>query len=51
MYGRSDAGSDVITNPKFLAMMSLPKSLSYGAPHARAFDARGAPLQIKRIII
>ena len=29
--GRSD-GSDVITKPKFLALMGLPKSLSYGAP-------------------
>ena len=27
---RSD-GSDVITKPKFLALMGLPKSLSYGA--------------------
>ena len=33
--GRSD-GSDVITKPKFLALMGLPKSLSYGAPLARA---------------
>ena len=35
LYGRSD-GSDVITKPKFLALMGLPKSLSYGAPLARA---------------
>ena len=34
LYGRSD-GSDVITKPKFLALMGLPKSLSYGAPLAR----------------
>ena len=26
---------DVITKPKFLALMGLPKSLSYGAPRAR----------------
>ena len=32
MYSRSDA-SDVITKPKFLALMGLPKSLRYGAPH------------------
>ena len=40
MYGRSvgrtSIGSDVITRPKFLALMGLPKSLSYGAPLARA---------------
>ena len=39
MYGRSvgrSDGSDVITKPKFLALMGLPKSLSYGAPLARA---------------
>ena len=43
MYGRSD-GSDVITKPKFLALMGLPKSLSYGAP-PRAPTARArAPL-------
>ena len=41
--GRSD-GSDVIAKPKFLALMGLPKSLSYGAPRASAFGARGAPL-------
>ena len=35
LYGRSD-GSDVITKPKFLALMGLPKSLSYGPPLARA---------------
>ena len=35
LYGRSD-GSDVITKPKFIAVMGLPKSLSYGAPLARA---------------
>ena len=35
LHGRSD-GSDVITKPKFLALMGLPKSLSYGAPLARA---------------
>ena len=35
LYGRSD-GSDVITKPKFLAVMGLPNSLSYGAPLARA---------------
>ena len=29
--GRSDA-CDVITKPKFLALMGLPKSLSYGSP-------------------
>ena len=28
----------------FLALMGLPKSLSYGAPRARAFGSRGAPL-------
>ena len=43
--GRSD-GSDVITKPKFLALMGLPKSLSYGAPpRAPAARAR-APLKI-----
>ena len=31
MYGRSD-GSEVITKPKFLALIGLSKSLSYGAP-------------------
>ena len=39
MYGRSVGrpdGSDVITKPKFLALMGLPKSLSYEAPLARA---------------
>ena len=44
---RSAAGRrthDVITKPKFLALMGLPKSLSYGAPRARALGARGAPL-------
>ena len=35
MNGRSDA-RDVITKPKFLALMGLPKSLSYGAARARA---------------
>ena len=35
LYGRSD-GSDVITKSKFFALMGLPKSLSYGAPLARA---------------
>ena len=29
-------GSDVITKPKFLALMGLPKSFGYGAPLARA---------------
>ena len=33
---RSDTESDVITKPKFLALMGLPKSLSYGAPRARS---------------
>ena len=33
--GRSD-GSNIITKPKFLALMGSPKSLSYGAPLARA---------------
>ena len=33
-YERSD-GSDVITKPKFLALMGLPKSLSYGAPRGK----------------
>ena len=43
LYGRSD-GSDVITKPKFLALMGLPKSLGYGAP-PRAPTARArAPL-------
>ena len=39
MYGRSvgrSDGNDVITKPKFFALMGLPKSLSYGAPLARA---------------
>ena len=31
--GRSD-GRDVITKPKFLARVGLPKSLSYEAPRA-----------------
>ena len=35
---------DVITKPKFLALMGLPKSLTYGAPRARAKGARGDPL-------
>ena len=37
-YGRRSVGRthDVITKPKFLALMGLPKSLSYGAP--RMFD-------------
>ena len=38
-YGRTVVWmdtSDVITKPKFLALMGLPKSLSYGAPLARA---------------
>ena len=35
---------DVISKPKFLALMGLPKSLSYGAPRERAFGACGAPL-------
>ena len=39
--GRSD-GSDVITKPKFLALMGLPKSLSYGAP-PRAPTAQARP--------
>ena len=40
--GRSD-GSDVITKPKFLALMGLPKSLSYGAPpRAPAARARAS---------
>ena len=51
LYGRSD-GSDVITKPKFFALMGLPKSLSYGAPLARAlrrarelrYEKIGAPL-------
>ena len=41
LYGRSD-GSDVITKPKFLALMGLPKSLSYGAELACACGARGS---------
>ena len=41
--GQSDA-SDVIIKPKFIALMGLPISLSYGAPRARTFGARGAPL-------
>ena len=40
LCGRSD-GSDVITKPKFLAVMGLPNSLSYAA---RA----GAPLLLLR---
>ena len=46
MYVRCTDGRthDVITKPKFLALMGLPKSLSYGAPRAPAFGARGAPL-------
>ena len=47
MYGRSD-GSDVITKPKFLALMGLPKSLSYGAPLARALR-RARELRYKAI--
>ena len=44
LYGRSD-GSDVVTKPKFLARMGLPKSLSYGTP-PRAPTARvRAPLE------
>ena len=46
LYGRSD-GSDVITKPKFLALMGLPKSLSYGAPLARALW-RARELRYKR---
>ena len=36
-YGWRSVGRthDVITKPKFLALMSLPKSLSYGAPRAK----------------
>ena len=46
LYGRSD-GSDVITKPKFLALMGLPKSLSYGAPLARALR-RARQLRYKK---
>ena len=44
--GRSVGRSDVITKPNFLALMGLPKSLINGAPRARAFGARRAPLLI-----
>ena len=35
-YGQRSVGRthDVVTKPKFLALMGLPKSLSYGAPRA-----------------
>ena len=35
--------------PKFLALMGLPKYLSFGAPHARASGARRAPLSISSV--
>ena len=42
--GRSD-GSDVITKPKFLGLMGLPKSLSYGAPPSAPAAQARPPLQ------
>ena len=51
MYGWSvgwSDGSDVITKPKFLALMGLPKSLSYGAPLARALR-RARELRYKHL--
>ena len=44
--GRSD-GSDVITKPKFLALMGLPKSLSYGVPPRAPTSRARAPLKTK----
>ena len=43
--GRSD-GSDVITKPNFLALMGLPKSLSYGTPPRVPTVRARAPLKI-----
>ena len=39
--GRTDGG-DVITKPKFLALMGLPKSLSYGASRLHLHRARSS---------
>ena len=50
-------GADVRTEndvmailPNFLPSMGYQYFLSYGAPRARAFGARGAPLQHLKII-
>ena len=43
-YGRTDVHDVMAIKPNFLASMGYQYFLSYGAPHARAFGARGAPL-------
>ena len=43
-YGRTDVHDVMPIKPNFLASMGYQYFLSYGAPHARAFGARGAPL-------
>ena len=50
MKGWTDVRTDVqdvmAIKPNFLASMGYQYFLSYGAPRARAFGARGAPLSI-----
>ena len=47
--GRSDA-SDVITKPKFLALMGLPITLSYGAQRTCLRRARSSAIKITRTL-
>ena len=52
MKGWTDVRTDVhdvmAIKPNFLTSMGYQYFLNYGAPHARAFGVRGAPLQIQK---